>query len=250
VSVLTGSTATVGSGNNLLIFIHGLCATSRVWLPMIETIDAHWQGRWAAIDLRGHGRAPKRSAYAIADYANDLAEFVDAQGAGHVTLLGHSLGGAVALAAAAIAPPVERVFALGVKVDWAAEELERMHALSLRPPRCFALQEEALAQHAREAGLEADTASALLDAGVVLGEAGWQSAMDRAALAIDPADMPRLLAAARCPIHLACGDRDLMVHVDRLRDFDRDAASIAASGHNAMVDAPARVWAWLESCQS
>ena len=241
--------------DGLLVFIHGLAATSRVWLPMIETINDHWNGRWAAIDLRGHGMAIPGAAYAIEDYAGDIARFIEATGESRVTLLGHSLGGSVALAAAAMGPPLESVFSLGVKIDWSADELASMRARSERPARCFASRAEALAQHARECGLDAGASAhadanigqAMLATGVVAVDGGWRTAMDRAAYAIEPPDMDLLMAQARCPVHLACGERDMMVNVGRLRDHDPGATAIAAAGHNAMIDAPEGVWGWLDA---
>jgi pimeloyl-ACP methyl ester carboxylesterase len=57
--------------------------------------------------------------------------------------------------------------------------------------------------------------------------------------------MRALLAAAQAPIHLARGEKDAMVSHDQLAEFDRETVSLAALGHNAMVEDPDAVWDWL-----
>ena len=65
-----------------------------------------------AVDLRGHGRseAPAAGDYAVESLAADIAAVVDALGLGRFVLVGHSMGGAAALAYADAHP--ERVAGL------------------------------------------------------------------------------------------------------------------------------------------
>jgi pimeloyl-ACP methyl ester carboxylesterase len=72
--------------------------------------------------------------------------------------------------------------------------------------------------------------------------------MDPAAFAIEAPNMPRLLSMAGCPTHLACGDGDAMVSIGRLRALDPAATEIHGAGHNAMVDRPEAIWAWIDRC--
>lgn len=236
---------TGGDGDDLLILLHGLAATSRVWLPFLANANQRWPGRWMAVDLPGHGDSNRRGRYRIADYAEDIAALIVRRQAARVTILGHSLGGAVALATAAVGPPVARAFALGVKADWSKAELDALHAASTRAARLYATRDEAFKRHARQCGLDPVAHAPLLQSGVAPAQGGWLTVVDPLAFAIDPADMPALLRAARCPTHLACGDADSMVGVGRLRDFDPGAIAIAGAGHNAMVEAPDAVWRWL-----
>jgi pimeloyl-ACP methyl ester carboxylesterase len=57
--------------------------------------------------------------------------------------------------------------------------------------------------------------------------------------------MARLIADARCPIRLAAGERDPMSKLGDLRRWDPQAETLPGLGHNAMVEDPAAVWAWL-----
>lgn len=236
-----------GSGGPLLVLLHGLGATAAIWQPLIDVARERWDGSVLAVDLPGHGGSAHSPGYAPVDQAARLAPVVaDHAGGNPVTLLGHSLGGVVALALAGPrgAPRIEGVFGLGIKVRWADAELERFAALAMRPRRRFATETEALAQHRRMCGL-ADAAPHLLRRGVRATDGEWELALDPAALAVAAPAMAALVAAATCPVHLARGEHDPMVDDASLGAFDNDPVSIAGAGHNAMIDAPAAVWAWL-----
>ena len=57
-----------------------------------------------AVDLRGHGASSRPGAYSVALMAADVASLLDAVGGAAVDLVGHSLGGLVALRVAAGRP--------------------------------------------------------------------------------------------------------------------------------------------------
>ena len=90
-----------GAGPELFVFLHGNFASSRWWKPVLDRLPP---GSHAyAPDLRGCGSNvlesldAKRSEYGIPELAADLAAFVEALHLGAFHLVGHSLGGAVAL---------------------------------------------------------------------------------------------------------------------------------------------------------
>ena len=238
-----------GESGPLLVLLHGMGATAGVWSHMLEA--PRWGGRWLAADLPGHGASAARDSYAIADHAAVLAGAIsDAAAGSPVVLLGHSLGGVIALALASghydLRP--ERVLALGVKVDWRDEELARMDELAERPARLFATKPEALAFYRRQSGLsDAEDDSPLLARGVIAAEGGWRLAMDNGAFRAGRFDFGELVAKACCPVSLGCGEHDQMISVDRLRDFDSEARMIEGASHNAMVDHPDAVWDWVIS---
>lgn len=239
-----------GQGDALLVFVHGLAATARVWSPMLEQASSRWPGRWIAPDLRGHGGSASRSSYKIEDYAGDIAELIDRASASTVTILGHSLGGVIALWLAGggrIRPA--RIFGLGIKVDWADDELERLQQLSERPPRLFENEEDALLQHRRQCGLDCEPGSPLLERGVAQDGDKWRTALDQAAFAVARPAIDELVAGSACPAHLACGEHDAMVSVERLRGLDPAAARITGAGHSAMVDDPGAVWDWIQAAR-
>jgi len=90
-----------GGGPEAFVFVHGNFASWRWWKPVLDKLPPGWRG--VAPDLRGCGETAgdaadaTRSSYAIPELAADLAAFVDALDLGAIHLVGHSLGGAVAL---------------------------------------------------------------------------------------------------------------------------------------------------------
>jgi len=238
-----------GEGAPLLVLLHGLGATAEVWTPMLAEASRRWPGRWLVADLPGHGGSAPLAGYRNKEYVAALVPLIaDEAGEASVTLLGHSLGGGVALAMAAgtygFRPA--RVLALGIKIDWTAAELERFEAVAARPARTFESKEEALSWHARQAGLDAASCGpSLVSRGTRQEDGRWRAAMDSKAFAVEPPAMARWVGEAICPVRLACGAADPMVKVERLRMFDSLAIAVPDAGHNAMVDHPAAIWDWL-----
>lgn len=94
-----------------LLLLHGGCANWRVWSAVAEALSTDWQV--TAPDLRGHGRSGRGSRYRIADYADDIAALIALTLAQPGVIVGHSLGGLVAIAVAAGRPELVRAIVLG-----------------------------------------------------------------------------------------------------------------------------------------
>lgn len=236
-----------GGDGPLLVLIHGLGATAGVWSSMLAL--PRWHGRWIAPDLPGHGGSDRGGDYSVDALAAAVGDLIEAERGGEeVTILGHSLGGLVAIALAGTELPVRAAYGLGIKVDWTDEELQRFAGLAARSPKLFDSEADALAQHRRLCGLgDVSLDSPLLARGAVMQDGGWRAAVDMAAFVVERPRMAELVAAARCPARLACGEGDAMISAERLRDFDARAFAIEGAGHNAMVDAPDAVWDWLKA---
>lgn len=73
-----------------------------MWRVGSALADAGW--RAVAVDLRGHGDAPRALDYTVAAYAADLAAMRPDEGGAWDAVIGHSLGGASAVVAAAADP--------------------------------------------------------------------------------------------------------------------------------------------------
>lgn len=82
-----------GDGGRRALLVHGINGSAGSWWSLGEALaDAGWTA--IAVDLRGHGRGPRSDDYRIQSYADDLP-------AGPWDLVvGHSLGGAIAIVAA------------------------------------------------------------------------------------------------------------------------------------------------------
>jgi pimeloyl-ACP methyl ester carboxylesterase len=237
-----------GEGDHLLVLLHGLGATGAVWSRLVPLL-ASWPGSWAVPDLRGHGRSVAEPPYGYAAHAFDVAALATELGAARVTLLGHSFGGVVAavLGGGWFGVPVERVVALGVKVDWTEEEVARARAMASRPSPVFTAAAEAADRHLRLAGLRGlvDPADEVAAAGVRQVEGGFAVALDpRAFSAVGP-PVGTVLARCEAPLRLAAGAEDPMVGLDVLRRIDGDAVALPGAGHNAHWETPDAVLALL-----
>ena len=88
--------AALGKGRTLL-FLHGFGANSYTWSKVSPTLSQNY--RLILIDLKGHGASPKPNdrAYSLHDQAELVSAFITDNGLEDVTLIGHSLGGGIAL---------------------------------------------------------------------------------------------------------------------------------------------------------
>lgn len=90
------------SGRRALL-VHGLGSSGALmWRFGVALADAGWLA--TAVDLRGHGDAPRTLDYSIAAYAADLAITVPEGGGPWDLVIAHSLGGAASTVAAADRP--------------------------------------------------------------------------------------------------------------------------------------------------
>jgi pimeloyl-ACP methyl ester carboxylesterase len=84
-----------GKGSAILL-IHGIGDSSRTWLPLIPWLTR--EHTIVAPDLLGHGASDKpRADYSIAAYANGMRDLLSVLGVDRATVIGHSLGGGVAM---------------------------------------------------------------------------------------------------------------------------------------------------------
>jgi pimeloyl-ACP methyl ester carboxylesterase len=164
-----------------------------------------------------------------------------------VVVLGHSLGGVVALALASgwFGLQVTGAVALGSKVVWTGEELAGAQALARRPVTVFGSRPEAVARALKVAGLTGLVEESAAERLVTEVDDGWRLALDPAAFGVGVPDTAGLLAAARSPVVLARGAGDQMVSAAQLAALVPDPVDVPGVGHNAHVEDPAAVAALL-----
>lgn len=87
-----------GAGPTPVVFLHGFAAALTTWHDLRELFPRD-RYRLIFLDLKGFGFSskPHDAAYAVADQAAIVTAFLDAMGLSGVVLVGHSLGGGVAL---------------------------------------------------------------------------------------------------------------------------------------------------------
>ncbi|UFS69390.1 alpha/beta fold hydrolase [Geomonas sp. RF6] len=126
---------TYGEGHPLVI-LHGLFGSLENWRTIGKELGRHY--RVFALDLRNHGKSPHADDFDYATMAEDLHAFVEEQSLSRIFLLGHSMGGKVAMQFSVTWPElVEKL----VVVDMSPKEYNPQHReileamLSLHPER-------------------------------------------------------------------------------------------------------------------
>lgn len=89
-----------GPKETTLVLLHGMLDSSEGFGPLCERLT----GTRIAVDLPGFGYSDPPARGSVAGYARDVAEAVAALDVHRFTLIGHSLGGAVATALAELMP--------------------------------------------------------------------------------------------------------------------------------------------------
>jgi pimeloyl-ACP methyl ester carboxylesterase len=173
------------------------------------------------LDLPGHGRSdhrPPGTWYHYVDYLGDVLAAADALGWQRFSLLGHSLGGAIASALAAACPErvdrlllVEALGPLAGAADQALAQLQRAlnqrGELDAKSLRVFATQEDAVRARALAGDLPPATARILVARGIRAVPGGFVWSSDPRLTLASPqrfveAQILALLAGIRAPTRL------------------------------------------------
>jgi esterase len=85
-----------------LVLLHGLFGSARNWGAVQKALAGDY--RVVALDLRNHGASPHAPGMSYAAQAEDVAETLAAIGIENAALLGHSMGGKVAMMLALTRP--------------------------------------------------------------------------------------------------------------------------------------------------
>ena len=124
------------AGSPPMVVLHGMLGSSRNWMSAAAALTPTW--KVSALDLRNHGKSPHADSMDYDGMVDDVLHWMDGQGLQKVDLMGHSMGGKVAMTLACRYP--ERVSRL-IVVDIAPKsyfsnghraEFVAMHELSLK----------------------------------------------------------------------------------------------------------------------
>ena len=88
-----------GKGNKTLLFIHGLANYALVWKKNIDYLKQFY--RCIAIDLPGNGLSDQNAhPFTMKFFADTVNDFIGEMGLKNVQLIGHSMGGQIAITTA------------------------------------------------------------------------------------------------------------------------------------------------------
>src|SRR6218665_2377629 len=93
-----------------VLLLYGFCADHASWRPLVEQLPP--EILLAGVDLPCHGKSPVQSAGSMQAMAQAVLDRLEQEGIAACHLLGHSLGGGVALALAAAQPQRVRSLSL------------------------------------------------------------------------------------------------------------------------------------------
>lgn len=231
-----------GHGDRDLILVHGHLAHHMWWHAVVPVLEAQW--RVIQLDLSGHGDSGHRSRYDIIQWADEVAAVLDAAGSTAAVLVAHSLGGSVAIAAAARQP--ERISGLILIDTYVVGPGIDRPQIRGGPSPVYPTQQEGLSRFRLiplQPELSAELLSPIAEYSLRRTEGGWRWKFDRAApLAIDDdliAECIEMLDAPACFIY---GKRSEVVspevikHVRKVFPVGTQLVGIADGYHHLVLD--------------
>lgn len=134
-----------GTGQPMVI-MHGIFGSSDNWMPQAKLFSEHY--RVFSLDLRNHGQSPHDDQFDYPVMVEDLRSFVDDHGLDNPVVIGHSMGGKVAMNYALAHP--EKIARL-VVVDIAPRPYNLDHYVILDGLKAIAIDTVSSRQEADDA---------------------------------------------------------------------------------------------------
>ncbi|GAA1162686.1 alpha/beta hydrolase [Microbacterium oxydans] len=147
------------SASRRALLVHGLGSSGALMWRLGDALaDAGWHA--TAVDLRGHGDAPRSLDYSVSAYGADLAETIPDGDRAWDAVIGHSLGGAASTVAAASTPKWTRRLVLidpAIHVDGRdAAIIRRSQERAFADTRIEVVQQEHPHWHPQDQELKVD----------------------------------------------------------------------------------------------
>ncbi|PVE90998.1 MULTISPECIES: alpha/beta hydrolase [unclassified Microbacterium] len=186
------------SASRRALLVHGLGSSGALMWRLGDALAAAgWHT--TAVDLRGHGDAPRSLDYSVAAYGADLAATLPDDGGSWDAVIGHSLGGAASTVAAASDPEWTRRLVLidpAIHVDGRdASIVRRSQERAFADTRIEVVQQEHPHWHPQDHELKVDA---------VLRASAW--AVEQTSAQNQPWDVREQAERVTVPTHVIAAD--------------------------------------------
>ena len=231
-----------GTGDTALIFLHYFGGSSRSWHEVVNALSDKY--RCIAPDLRGFGDSEAtRRGYSIEDSADDMAALVEALGVEKFVIIGHSMGGKIALEWASRRPEgLQKVILLAPSppTPEPMEEAER-HRLEWGFGSCAAIRETLDKITVQD--LSARVFERALDDSLRSSRAAWKAWLHHGSRE----DITDEMSNIEVPVTVVAGDNDQSLNAELLqcevveRLESASLITLPDCGHLLPLEAPRRV---------
>jgi pimeloyl-ACP methyl ester carboxylesterase len=245
----------------LLVLLHGITSTSESWRYVMPALTERYTV--VAPDMIGHGRSAKpRGDYSLGAYAAGVRDLLAVLGFERGTVVGHSLGGGIAMQLAYLFPEYVERLAL-ISSGGLGKEVHPLLRASTLPGSEWVLPMlasersvqagEAVRSVAARLGIEAgpDVAEFARGFASLVHQGARDAFLETMRSVIGPdgqkvSALDRLYLADQMPFLLIWGDSDPVIPVEHGRRAHEHVAhsryvELEGSGHWPMLDAPERI---------
>jgi pimeloyl-ACP methyl ester carboxylesterase len=236
-----------------VVLLHGLFGAAQNWGAIQRRLSV--RHRVLALDLRNHGASPRDAAMDYPAMAADVAETIAGITAAPAAVVGHSMGGKVAMALALVEPQlVSRLVVADIAPVTYPPALrsyvEAMQAITLRPGLARRDADAALAEVVPEPGIRGFL---LQNLRLQDDPPSWRLGLDEIAAAMPVIEgFPEFEAQYPGPVLVLSGERSGYIRPAHEARFQAlfpavRFATVPAAGHWLHAENPAGFLALLES---
>ena len=230
-----------------LVFVHGGAAHAHWWSHVAPLFADDY--RIVALDLSGHGDSGARAEYGAERWAEEiLAVAASADMAGPPIVIGHSMGGYVTIATAALHPDaVAGAIVLDSPVERPDPEVaEAEHGTAFRNPKSYPDLDAAIA-HFRtvpeQDHYEPYVLRHVAEHSLRRTDDGWTWKFDKAVFAQRRVDAAELLSQVRCRVAVFRSEHGLLTadigaYMYEQLGHNAPVIEIPDAGHHMMLDQP------------
>jgi 3-oxoadipate enol-lactonase len=222
-----------------VVLLHGYPFDHTIWEKVSDKLSGH--ARVISPDLRGHGKSPKPvAAYTIADMALDVKKLLDENNISQALVIGHSMGGYVALSFAQQFPKMLIGLALVASHGYAdSDEKKKSRMLTIEKVRkagavsALASMPEKLTRYPNIRKI----CKEYIENADINGMAGVLAAI------ANRADSMAVLKGLECPVMILAGKDDEIIPIENSRRMASDCdhavfVELDEAGHLPMLEKP------------